>query len=239
MEISILLLAYQEADNLKILLPKIINIMKDMKVEYEIIVVDSDTVLDKTPDICKEYGARYIPQEEKHYGGAFRTGIKYADGKRTVVLDSDGSHDPSVIPQLYQKSLEGYDIVIGSRYCKGGKTNDAITSRIMSKILNTIMRIIIDVKAKDISTSFRIYMTDQLKSVKLGCENYDILQEVILKIKLNTVGFKIGEVPILFAKRVYGESKRHLLKFICSYILTVFKLLNIRMKWSGNTLSET
>lgn len=229
MGISVVLLAYKEAENLKMLFPRIIAAMDSAGTDYEILLIDSATVLDETPEVCNKYNVRYIPQEEPHYAGAFRTGIRYASKERTVVLDCDGSHDPAVIPAIYKKSLEGYDLVIGSRYCKGGKTNDSKMSQMMSKLLNTVMRIIIGVKARDISTSYRMYMTDQLKAVRLTRINYEVLQEVILKMKLNKPGFRIGEVPIVFEKRVYGESKRQLAKFIVTYIGTLFMLISVRL----------
>ncbi|MDR3552132.1 MAG: glycosyltransferase, partial [Clostridia bacterium] len=184
----------------------------------------------ETPLVCEAFGVRCIPQEEDHYGGAFRTGIKYASKERTLVLDCDGSHSPDAIGGIYDKSLEGADLVIGSRYCRGGHTEDAPVSIVMSKILNTVMRAVIGVRARDISTSFRMYRTQQLKAVALTCENYDVLQEVVLRLKLNKKGFRICEVPIDFKKRVYGESKRKLLKFIGAYAVTLFGLLAIRIK---------
>jgi dolichol-phosphate mannosyltransferase len=230
MGISVVLLAYKEAENLKVLLPKIINVLKGLGTDYEIILIDSSNPLDETPNICQQYGIKYYNQEEPHYGGAFRTGIKYASMERMLVLDCDGSHNPAAIPSIYLKSLEGYDLVIGSRYCKGGASNDSTISFIMSKILNTIMQFIIDVRAKDISTSYRMYITSQLKAIDLQSENYEILQEVILKQKLKKRNFKIAEIPIVFEKRLYGESKRQLLKFIVTYIKILFKLIFIRIK---------
>jgi dolichol-phosphate mannosyltransferase len=230
MGISVVLLAYKEAENLKILLPKIKDVLNSFHTDYEILVIDSKEVLDETPKICEMYAVRHIPQQEDHYAGAFRTGIKYASMERMLVLDCDGSHNPEAIESIYKKSLEGNDLVIGSRYCKGGKTEDAFQSIVMSKILNTIMRLTIGVKAKDISTSYRMYMTGQLKAVRLTCENYDVLQEVVLKLKLNKKGFSIAEVPIQFEKRIYGESKRRLWKFIGTYLTTLIKLISVRIK---------
>lgn len=230
MGISVVLLAYKEAENLRILLPKIIAALQRTGTEYEIILVDAREPLDETPAICAQYSVQYHNQEEDHYAGAFRTGIKYASLSRTLVLDCDGSHNPDAIESIYRKSLEGYDLVIGSRYCKGGKTNDSVASLIMSKILNTVMRLIIGVRAHDISTSYRMYMTAQLQAVTLQCENYEVLQEVILKQKLRKRDFRIGEVPIVFEKRIYGESKRQLWKFIRTYIKTLFQLIYIRCK---------
>ena len=69
MGISVVLLAYKEAENLSFLLPKIKDIMDGLPEEYEILVIDTKEPLDNTSDVCKEYGARYINQEFPGFGG--------------------------------------------------------------------------------------------------------------------------------------------------------------------------
>lgn len=230
MGISVVLLAYKEEENLKILLPRIIENVQKTGEEYEILVVDTKEPTDNTAGVCAQYGARYINQEYPAFAGAFKTGIKYAQMDKFLILDSDGSHDPDRIPAIYNMFVEGgFDVVIGSRYVEGGQTNDAGSSILMSKILNTTFRICLGIKAKDISTDYRMYRTEQLKAVELTCTNYDVLQEVLLKLRLHKKDLSIGEVPIHFAKRIYGESKRKLLPFILSYIKTLFKLVGIRL----------
>ena len=231
MGISVVLLACKEAENLKVLLPQIHEAVKKCNEEYEILVIDTAQPLDNTEDVCRKYNAKYVNQEEPYFGGAFRTGIKYASMDKFLILDSDGSHPPKYIPDLYSKFVdEKYDVVIGSRYVEGGVTYDVKTSQIMSKILNTTFRFFLGIKAKDISTDYRMYVTKQLKRVDLKCKNYDVLQEVLLKLRINKKDLKIGEVPISFDKRMYGESKRHLIKFIISYIKTLCYLTAIRIK---------
>lgn len=229
MSLSIVLLAFNEAENLKNLLPRINKILVDMFIDYNIFIIDSPYSEDNTEEVAKQNNARYIVQEWPNYAGAFRTGIKYADKERILVLDADDSHNPDTIPAIYAKFNEGYDVVIGSRYTKGGVTKDYLHQIIMSKILNFVMRICIDVKAKDISTSFRIYDAKLLKSVELVRQNYDVLQEVILKMKLLKKDFAIAEVPITFQKRAFGKSKRKLLKYIYGYICSVFAFIKIRI----------
>ena len=236
MGISVILLAYKEAENLKVLLPQIKENVEKCGEPYEILVIDTAKPLDNTPEVCKEFGASYINQEEPAFGGAFRTGIKYAKQEKFLILDSDGSHPPKYILDLYKKfTEENCDVVIGSRYVEGGVTDDAKSSQIMSKILNTTFRIFLGIKAKDISTDYRMYDTNQLKKVELKCKNYDVLQEVLLKLRLNNKKLKIGETPISFSKRMYGESKRQLVKFILSYLKTLFYLLGIRI---GHTFKK-
>jgi len=233
MGISVVLLAYKEAENLKILLPQIIANVEKSNESYEILVIDTAERLDNTEDVCKEFHARYINQELPGFAGAFRTGIKYATMDKFLIMDSDGSHNPKYIPDIYNKFVsENCDLTIGSRYVKGGHTDDSKTSIIMSKILNTVFRISLGIKSSDISTDFRMYHTAQLKDITLKCKNYDVLQEVLLKLKMNRKDFKVGEIPISFDKRMFGESKRQLIPFILSYIKTLFRLIGIRLTTS-------
>lgn len=229
--VSVVLLAKKEEENLKVLLPRIHSVIKDMGVEYEIIVIDSQIPLDGSEKVCRELGAKYFPQEWPGFGGAYKTGIKYAGLELLLALDCDGSHRPEQIPDLYNKYMEGYDLVLGSRYIKGGVTNDKRISIIMSKILNFIFRIVTGFKAKELSTNFRLYTTSALKEIDLENRNFDVMQELLLRLKLNDKNLKFAEVPIIFEKRIYGESKRQLFKFILSYIKTVFKLLKLRITY--------
>ena len=230
--ISVVLLAYREEESLKLLFPRLIEKMNALGEEYELIVVDAATPEDNTSEVCEKYGARYVNQEEPGFGGAYRKGISVIKGDKMLVLDSDGSHDPKFIPDIYNKFLEGFDVVIGSRYTKGGKTEDAISSRIMSHILNGVYRMVTGVRAKDLSTNFRMYRADLIRQVKLTSVNYDVLEEVLLlmKIKAGKDGFKVAEIPITFNKRLAGESKRRLIPFIISYIKTMFRLIGIRIR---------
>ena len=237
MGISVVLLAYKEAENLAFLLPKIKEMLDSLPEPYEILVIDTKEPLDNTSEVCEKFGARYINQEFPGFGGAFRTGIKYAEMDKFLILDSDGSHDPKYIPAIYKKfTEENCDLVIGSRYTEGGETNDAKSSIIMSHILNTFFRICLGIKAKDISTDYRLYRTEQIKNVKLENVNYDVLQEVLLRMKQNKPDLRIGEVPISFQKRIYGESKRRLIPFIIGYMKSLIRFTFIRYPILRNIL---
>lgn len=229
MSISVVLLAYKEAENLKVLLPQIKEKIEATGENYEMVIVDTAQPLDNTSEVCEQFGARYVNQRYPGFGGAFRTGIEEAQFDKFLIMDSDGSHNPVYITDIYNRFCQGADLVIGSRYVKGGKTNDAFSSIVMSKILNTVFRIVIGVKAKDISTDFRMYDTAQLKKTELTCQNYDVLQEVLMRLKQNNKKLVIAEVPISFDKRMFGESKRRLIPFIIGYIKTMFRLIAIRI----------
>lgn len=230
--ICIVLLVYEEAENLKWILPQILENIRKTGEDFNILVVDSEKSSDNSREICEQFQVRYVRQESPGFGGAYRTAIQYATGESLLILDSDGQHSPQDIPKLVAMYDHGaYDIVIGSRYVKGGNTNENIVSIAMSRILNFIFRLCLGIKAYDISTNFRIYNLKQLKQCELECINFDVLQEILLKMKLNHPGLKIGEVPIALNHRAYGESKRKWLTFIMSYGKSLLKLTGLRIKY--------
>ena len=238
MAISTILLSYKEEENLRILLPQIKGNLDKLGEDYEIIVVDTAEPLDNTKEVCIEHGVRYINQEEPNFGGAFRTGIKYAIHDKFLIMDSDGAHNPKYIPDVYNAFQKGADIAIGSRYAKGGVTNDSLMSKFMSLCLNIMFRFFLGIKSKDISTDFRMYHTEKLKRVHLIRKNYDVLQEVLLKLMYldpNNPKLVINETPISFDKRIAGVSKRRLIPFILSYIKTLLYLTMLRVKFIAST----
>jgi len=229
MGISAVIPAYGEAENLKYLLPQIKKELLKTGEEYEIIVVDGIRSIDNSKVICHEHGAKYLNQEEAGFGGAIRTGIRHASMDKLLMLDGDGSHSPEYIPKLHKALMSGADVAIGSRYAKGGKTFDSKVSVAMSKLLNFIYRSLLGIDARDVSTNYRMYRTNQIKQIVLKCQNYDILEEILLKLKLYKPTLKIKEIPIQFSKRKLGKSKRRFLPFAASYAKTLFVLLPQRL----------
>ena len=227
---TVAILAYNEADNLRWLLPEIKKYVDQLDLQsVEYLIVDSMKPTDDTEQVCKEFGAIYVNQTEEGYGGAMRTAFKCASRELFLILDADGSQDYTQIPKLYEQICQGADVVLGSRYMKGGKTDDSKSSQIMSKVLNKVYTTALGIKAKDISGSFRIYHTADLKDLCLTCRNFDIAEEVLLKLKLKNKNLDIREVPISFVKRTIGESKRSLVRFIVSFAKTLVSSICLRV----------
>lgn len=230
MELSVVLPAYNEAENLKIILPKINKEILKLNIEYEIIVIDTIEKMDNTDEVCRLNNAIYITREGgNYYGDAIRTGINKANGKYILIMDADGSHDPCYIIDVYNKIVnEKLDVVVGSRYCKGGKTDNNIILKLMSWSLNFTYKIIFSLKINDCSNSFRMYNSSKLKSLELECTNFDIVEETLIKLQFIYPSIRFGEVPVHFKKRDKGVSKRDLVLFIFSYVFTISRLLKIR-----------
>ncbi|MDR2010957.1 MAG: glycosyltransferase, partial [Bacteroidales bacterium] len=232
MSISVVIPAYQEAENLAELLPRLNAALLRIGQPYEILVIDTISSMDNTEEICQKNRCVYINRENGNgYGDAIRTGILRASNKYLVIMDADGSHNPDDVIRFYEAIEEGYDLIIGSRYTAGGNSHNGLILKLMSYVLNVTYRIFFNVKANDISNSFRLYHTDQLKPLALECDNFDIVEEIIIKLSISISPFNLLEVPIFFNQRRHGQSKRNLVKFILTYITSIKKLLGYRKNY--------
>ena len=229
MSITVVLPAYKEEENLRVLLPQMQTALADLPCESHVLVVDTMSPTDKTAEVCAENAVQYVNRVGgNNYGDAIRTGIQQSDSEWIVIMDADGSHNPRDIAKLYQKATEHHDIVIGSRYIHGGNSHNGLVLKAMSFIVNFTYRIVFHIKAKDVSNSFRIYRTERLKPLPLISENFDIVEEMLILFSVSYPDFSLAEIPIYFNKRMHGESKRDLLRFALSYISSMFRLLKIK-----------
>lgn len=223
-ELSVVLPAYLEEENLRNLLPRVNEVLGKMAITSEVLVIDTAEPMDHTKEVCEHYGVSYINRRNgNNYGDAIKTGITEAAGKWVLFMDADGSHTPEFIPELFHYSNE-YDLIIASRYVEKGQTENSLLLILMSRILNWTYSIVLNLPCKDVSNSFKIYRKEHLRELKLSCSNFDIVEEIIYKIYKNNHSIRIKEVPFVFKKRMFGETKRNLFAFILTYIYTIVRL---------------
>jgi dolichol-phosphate mannosyltransferase len=229
-DLSIVLPAYEEAENLDSLLPKLHGVAKELAVNYEIVVVDTETPRDSTPEVCARHGARYVPRRGgSMYGNAVETGIATSTGEYVLLMDADGSHNPDFIPELWKWRAD-YDLVIASRYAPGGKTENPWLLIVMSHMVNVIFRLVLGLNCLDVSNSFRLYRGDDLRKLRLECRHFDIVEEILVKLSYSRHPYRIKEVPSTFEKRKAGKTKRQLLTFAIGYVGTLWRLLSLKRK---------
>jgi dolichol-phosphate mannosyltransferase len=232
-DLSVVLPAYLEEENLRVVLPRLNLTLKALPLTYEILVIDTQTPMDHTAEVCKANQVRYLNRKNGNsFGNAVRTGIDGAQGKRILFMDADGSHTPEFIPELYSRIGQA-DVVIASRYVEGGFTENSRALVWMSLALNITYSVLLGLKCKDVSNSFKIYRADQLKELELTCQNFDIVEEILYKLRVLNPGFKIVEVPFSFKKRMFGETKRNLVAFIMTYLVTIIKLRFMPVRRKG------
>jgi dolichol-phosphate mannosyltransferase len=228
LELSVVMPAYREADALERLLPSLIRALNKLGVSYEVVVADSMEPLDETAKVCAQFSARHIRRTGGNaYGDAVRSGIQAAVGRHVLLMDADGSHSPDEIQRLW--SVRGdSDIVIGSRYIRGGATENPLSLIFLSRVLNFMYEFAFRLPVKDISNSFRLYRGDQLQKLELVSNNFEIVEEILIRLVCGPTGATVCEVPITFEKRKGGESKRNLPAFMLSYMVSIARLRRFR-----------
>jgi len=227
-ELSIVMPAYREADALRQLLPVLVPAVKALSARSEIIVADSMEPLDDTAAVCVEHGARHIYRTGGNaYGDAVRTGIRNSAGEYVLLMDADGSHNPRDMGRLWAER-KSYDIVIGSRYVKGGSTENPAMLIWMSRILNYMYKFAFSLPVSDVSNSFRLYRGAQLRSVNLLSSDFDIVEEILIRLTFGPTKATVTEVPVTFEQRKAGESKRNLPAFMLSYLGSIMTMRKFR-----------
>jgi len=209
----IIIPTYNERKNIV----SLVEIILGFNPEFEVLVVD-DNSPDGTADMVKELKNKF-PKLSIHqrigrrgfgssYLNAFKRILPEERYKTIVMMDADFSHDPEEIPEMVEK-LSGSDVVVGSRYIRGGKIeNWSWRRRLLSRFANFYARTILGTPIKDMTAGFMCFRKDALKRIDLDLiksEGYAFLVE--LKYKMFKAGYKVFEHPIVFTERREGESK--------------------------------
>lgn len=214
-KISIVIPTYNEIDNIQILLSNIQRVLEETNPNYEIIIVD-DNSPDGTGEIVKQFTkknekARLIQRSQRNgLGDAYKTGFQHVSGDIIFEMDADLSHDPNDIPK-FLKALKTRDVVVGSRYVKGGGNYNRRKSRIIiSRVANILASFFFNLNLSDCTSGYRAYKRRVIETIipHVNCQKYTFQVEMLEK--ANNFKFSIGEVPIMFQDREKGKSKFNL-----------------------------
>ena len=204
--IMILMPAYNEADNLSVLLPEIPDSING--IDLGVLVID-DGSDDETKDEVLKNGYLTASNPVNRGGGAaLRVGydiLKKSGCEICVTMDADGQHQPQEIQNLILPILNGkYDLVIGSRII-GGREKDSTFRLIGVYVFGHIISFLLGKKITDPSSNFRAFKMSVMEPVRLYEDQYHTSELIIEAVKK---GISIGEAPITIFKRKYGKSKK-------------------------------
>lgn len=205
-DVVVLIPAYNEADNLKELLPRIPRQVGTLRIGVVVVDDGSD---DGTCECALSAGAFSVRSPFNRGGGAvLRLGydiLKQANIRICITMDADGQHDPAEIPLLLTPLLEDrFDIVIGSRII-GKREPDSLFRLAGVYFFSFLINRLTGLKITDPSSNFRGFKTDIINRIHLEEDQYHTSELIINAAKS---GFRIGEAPITILKRKYGRSKK-------------------------------
>lgn len=206
----IIIPTFNEVENLLYIYNRVRKVTKE-----DILFVDDgsiDGTVEKILDLAKsDPRVKMLLRNSKEgLGKAYQAAFHYAmqeDYDFIIHLDADGSHEVEKIPDLIRGYKSGFDLVVGSRYVKGGTVDNwSVVRRIISKVGNNYARFVLGLEIKDLTSGFRLYSLSKLQSAHLEratARGYAF--QVQMTYLFN--GFKILEVPIRFKDRTFGVSK--------------------------------
>lgn len=203
---------YNELENLPIIVQKVLTNAPGC----DILIVD-DASPDGTGALADDFAIqnsqiRVLHRSAKDgLGGAYRAGFRFAIAEKyeaVVQLDADGSHPTTAISVMLDL-LQTNDLVIGSRWVKGGAVvNWPLHRKILSRGGNLYARILLRLKIKDATAGFRAFRIEALKSIGLlETESQGYVFQVESSLLASRSGLRIAETPITFVERELGASK--------------------------------
>jgi len=215
-KLTVVIPTYNEAENVR----PVTEALLDLGIPaLDILIVDDESP-DGTGLIADELAAQHPGRVRvRHRTGPRGLGRAYIDGFRwalehgadlVVQMDCDFSHSPMYIPQFVEH-IRDYDVVVGSRYVRGGKTDErwGWGRWLLSWWANSVYtRLILGCRVKDVTAGFKCWRRETLQGIDLSrIHSQGYVFQVEMAYVTERLGYRVLEIPIYFEDRRIGRSK--------------------------------
>lgn len=220
-DLTIVLPTYNESKNISIFIPQLEKAIPKAfpKMSFEILVAD-DNSPDGTASVARGLNKKYknvrllARKQKEGLGAALIDAYNHSNGKLIFSMDADLAFDMEHVINMIKKMDEGYDFVIGARYIKGGEYQQNsirnIIHRFVSRVANIIIITALRLPVHEFTLNFRIFKREVWEKIDVREKYHVMLMETVYKAR--RAGFRLGEIPVVFKERKFGESKTNLLK---------------------------
>jgi SAM-dependent methyltransferase len=188
--------------------------LSEVRAEADALTVSSEIVA--RPGAARE--------DADQFGAALRAGIQQARGAYIITVDADVAGPLTFIRDLWEHRGDG-EIVIASRYLPGSQDRMTPLRRVGSKLLNSVFRRGLSLGIRDVSSALRLYRADVVKSLSLQADDYDILEEVL--VRAYAAGWRVVEIPFGYAPNPNLPTKAHA-RLVTAYLRTFWALWKLR-----------
>jgi len=230
MKLSVIVPAHNEQDNIV----EVINrIEHSLSLEHELVVVNDNSTDDTVrlvQGLSKQYSNIKLVhnKSQKGFANALKTGFDNVSTDIVIPVMADLCDDLFTIPKMWDKINEGYDVVCGSRYIKGGARLGGLRLKgFLSFWAGRSMSLLLGLPTHDIANAFKMYRKEVIDNIDIQSQAFEISMEIPLKAYY--LGFKITEIPTVWNERTRGQSSFRVLKllpvYIKLYIWAIFKRL--------------
>ena len=225
---------YNEAGNIAYTLRQIEAKVVTPHYIYIVYDFDEDNTIPVVKEFIREQKAENVFLVKNKYGkgvlNAIRTGFDSTQEGVVLVVMADSSDDMSIVDTMFEKINQGYDIVCGSRYMRGGKQiGGPRFKKFLSRTADISLHLITGIPTHDATNSFKMYRKSVLDDIEIESSGgFEIGMEIVVKAFLK--GYKITEVPSTWRDRTAGKSQFRLFKWLPAYIWWYLFTLRGRLK---------
>lgn len=213
MRILTIIPTYNELESL----PKTLGRLRSAVPASDVLVAD-----DNSPDGTGALADRIAAEDPQVHvmhrkgkeglGAAYIAGFRWAlerDYDVVIEMDADGSHQPEQLPALLKAVEDGADLVIGSRWVKGGSVvNWPFYRQLISRTGSTYARLMLGISVHDVTAGYRAFRRTTLEKLDFDAiESVGYGFQVDLAWRVAQMGLRIAEVPVTFVERELGSSK--------------------------------
>jgi glycosyltransferase involved in cell wall biosynthesis len=233
-DLSVVVPVYNEGENIRRLFDEIAA--KAGSLVNEVVLV-YDFEEDNTLPVVRQVADRHpfpIRTVRNAWGrgalGAIRTGFKEAKGPAVLVCMADLSDDLTAVPMMIQRMREGYDVVCGSRYMRGGRhSSGPLLKRTLSRLAGVSLHYLAGLPVHDVTNSFKMYRKELLDRLTIESSGgFEIGMEIV--VKTFAAGGRLVEVPSIYTDRSAGTSRFRMWKWMPNYLKWYWFALKTRLR---------
>ncbi len=226
-KLTIIIPVFNESENVTKLIPEI---RRAISTSSRILIVydfDEDNTLPAVKSIQDSDSEVFLLKNIFGNGAlnAIKSGFSVANSPYVLVMMADLSDDLNIVDKMVQKMDEGYDIVCGSRYMKGGQQiGGPLVKKTLSWLAGISLFYFTGIPTHDATNSFKMYRQKVLKDIPIESRGgFELGLELVTK--AYNKGFKITEIPSVWYDRTDGKSRFRLWAWLPSYLKWYFKAL--------------
>ena len=213
MVLSVVIPAYNEEESITETIDLVITTLLENKIDHEVLVVN-DNSKDGTERVLQTLSEKYSTLKyvtnlgPNGFGFAIRYGLERFSGDCVAIMMADLSDDPKDLVRFYNEMIEkNVDCVFGTRWSKGGKVYDyPFVKKIINRIANRIIRIVMNIKYNDTTNAFKIYKKEVIAGLQpILSPHFNLTIELPLKAIIR--GYSYSIIPNSWTNRKFGVSK--------------------------------
>jgi dolichol-phosphate mannosyltransferase len=244
MKLSIVIPAYNEANNLPETLDGVIAALRAAGIDFEIVIVN-DNSSDETRRLVLDYAERHPEivlvdnEPPRGFGRAVRKGLRHFHGDVVALVMADHSDDPEDIVRCYRKLLEGYDAVFGSRFRSGSRVLHYPTYKlVVNRIVNKMLQLLFLAPFNDLTNAFKMYHRSVIDGIgPLQACHFNVTIELSLSTVIRK--YRVAEIPVNWYGRTAGVSNLKLAEMGRKYLATLLKIWFERLLIADDIMAET